>query len=902
MAKHTPPPSLKVPDVDPDHFAAAVRPPAAVTSSDNPEAVPGRHYNAAMHAAGWSFTRLYELGWPDLLPAIPPDSIAQAQVLAGELPASMLGKAPGKLVGHGPDRMWVPFKGWREAPFTRAHAAQWDAWHASIAMRTEKVAALDVDIMDPEASAALQLALFDRYKTLAERHRDKIRVGQAPKWAMLFRTSTPARSWVMEFVKGGQHGLIELRGARHKIMIAGKHQNLDCYYRWGAAPRGFADFLPQGTDEAFDVVRGLFADVMIGLGWKLKEQSRQRDEGPAPPQESLKAPDAAEALALIARTPNKVAAGRAEYVRIAAAIRGALQGVDEDVAEEAWSEFAMRWTLGEADEDDVRRTWASLHPPYRVGWDTFLLYAQKHGDTTLTQKAYAGLPEAERARAEAEKRAQAAALFEGWDSGPAKATPPSLQGVVVPGYLSEGVRPQEASERAQWSAQALAARWAAQAPECAFVSEAKAWRVFNGKVWARDPEGVLVQGKISRWLVSEAGRARHAGEDPKEAKRLAHELLGPKMPGHVSALARPTLLLPMQAFDDPTTCSMVFNTPEGLLDLTDGKLYAHQPVPRLTRMSGCRVASDDARPVRWLTFLEEITQGDDELVAWLQRAVGYTLTGSLRDAVFFFLYGSGGNGKSVFLNVLRRIMGDYATVADQSVFIRSRSNDHSTTKASLAGARMVLVPEVATDAHWNDGMLKQFTSGDPVKARFLYQDEFTYLPEGTLWFSGNERPTLQRVDPSIERRFRFITFDFMPEKPDRTLESRLWREEGPAILRWAVQGCMQWQRDGLGECSAVARSTSEYLAAVDPLHAFIRDVCVVEDNARETVSDLMTAFERYKKGKLEFAGSPELSTVHFARRVRSLLGDKSREARVGGDDRRRILTGLRLKVKLAEAG
>jgi putative DNA primase/helicase len=214
-----------------------------------------------------------------------------------------------------------------------------------------------------------------------------------------------------------------------------------------------------------------------------------------------------------------------------------------------------------------------------------------------------------------------------------------------------------------------------------------------------------------------------------------------------------------------------------------------------------------------MKFLSDVTAGDRELQAFLQRMAGYCLTGTTTEQVLFFLWGTGANGTGTFLNTLRGIWGDYAAVAPMDTFVVTRSESHPTDVAGLRGARLVIAQENQSGHQWDEAKIKALTGGDPMSARFMRQDFFTYTPQFKLAISGNHKPSLHSVDEAIRRRMRLPPFNVkIPERDrDPDLPEKL-RAEWQGILRWALDGCLEWQRTGLAPPAVVLEATNDYLA------------------------------------------------------------------------------------------
>jgi putative DNA primase/helicase len=237
------------------------------------------------------------------------------------------------------------------------------------------------------------------------------------------------------------------------------------------------------------------------------------------------------------------------------------------------------------------------------------------------------------------------------------------------------------------------------------------------------------------------------------------------------------------------------------------------------------VARSMATPI-WDAFLKRVTAGDFELRDYLQRVAGYCLTGVTTEHVLFFLYGTGRNGKGVFINTLKGIWGGYATTAPIDTFLESHNDRHPTELAGLHNARLVVAQEVEEGRHWAEAKIKSLTGGDPISARFMRQDFFEFTPKFKLMIAGNHKPSLRGVDEAIRARIHLIPFTvFIPEKErDQALPEKL-KAEWPGILQWAIDGCAKWQKDGLTPPAAVRDATDEYLHAEDALSQWLEDCC-----------------------------------------------------------------------------
>jgi putative DNA primase/helicase len=297
----------------------------------------------------------------------------------------------------------------------------------------------------------------------------------------------------------------------------------------------------------------------------------------------------------------------------------------------------------------------------------------------------------------------------------------------------------------------------------------------------------------------------------------------------------------------------LFATPSGTVDLRTGILRPASADDRINKVAAIGpLATADCD--LWYRFLDETTDRDDELIAFMQRWFGYCLTGDIREHALVFCYGPGGNGKSVMLNTVRRILGDYAKVAMMETFTATKFEQHSTDVASLAGARLVTATETEEGKFWAENKIKQMTGGDPVTARFMRCDPFTYLPTYKLTIIGNHEPNLRNVDDAMRRRLNNVLFNRKPAHIDKSLEEKL-KNEWPGILRWMINGCLAWQEQGLAPPESVKAATRSYFENQDLFSQWLEEKCDVAPGKDATSTDLFASWSAYAKAAGETAGS-----------------------------------------------
>jgi P4 family phage/plasmid primase-like protien len=351
----------------------------------------------------------------------------------------------------------------------------------------------------------------------------------------------------------------------------------------------------------------------------------------------------------------------------------------------------------------------------------------------------------------------------------------------------------------------------------------------------------------------------------------------------------------------------LFNVKDGTLNLRRGVLEAHNPSHLLTQSSP--VAYDEqAKCPSWERFLWDIMGGDarqkqaleqeqqalqdgkegsqdghrtSELVSYLQRLVGYCMTGSTKEQAFVVLHGSGANGKSTFLNILKLILGSYQAAAQFATFTATATETIRNDLAALRSVRLVSAAEPDEGVRLAEGIVKQLTGGDPITARHLYKDYFTYIPQFKILLSCNHLPVIKGTDHGIWRRVQLVPFlcrwrvkpDDPPELPDAdpNLYDKL-QAELPGILAWAVRGCLEWQEVGLLPPASVLAATNSYREDQDTFGAFLRDHTIVGAGCSVLSSVLYEAYQQWadKSG----IKSP-MSAVGFGRRIGAIPGVSS---------------------------
>jgi putative DNA primase/helicase len=295
------------------------------------------------------------------------------------------------------------------------------------------------------------------------------------------------------------------------------------------------------------------------------------------------------------------------------------------------------------------------------------------------------------------------------------------------------------------------------------------------------------------------------------------------------------------------------NTPGGIVNLADGTIAPSDPAALHTRSTS--VAPDPNLPTpRWNAFLADTFGGDHDMVGFVQRLSGYSASADTGTHVFPFLHGPGGNGKSVLMDVLRSLLGDYAAPAPAGFLMVGRQ-EHSEELARLQGLRMVVASEINPDARFDEAKLKELTGGDTLTARFMHQSFFTFEPTHHLWLMGNHQPRVKAGGDSFWRRLRLLPFQYkVPEaKKIDGLADLLVAEEGPGILAWIIRGAVDHFAKGLREPESVKAATAAYAAEEDHIGRFLEDCCTLGPAAqvRTETGRVRAAYEAWCRNEGE---------------------------------------------------
>ena len=317
---------------------------------------------------------------------------------------------------------------------------------------------------------------------------------------------------------------------------------------------------------------------------------------------------------------------------------------------------------------------------------------------------------------------------------------------------------------------------------------------------------------------------------------------------HILKLARSRLLLAPEGFDaDP----WLLNCQNGTVDLRTGLLHPHQAEDMLTMMAGTTFDAAASAPL-WVAFLHQILGGSLELVNFIQKAVGYSLTGLTTEQVFFVLYGAGANGKSTFTGILTEVLGDYGKALPRGLLTVQKFEAHPTILADLFRVRMAVSSEVKAGTEWDEERIKAITGGDKITARRMREDFWEFVPSHKIWLATNHQPVSKDNSEGFWRRLRMVPFTVTIPEPERDpkLMDKLTAEL-PGILAWAVRGCLTWQREGLESPEEVQAATRDYRDRQDPFGLFLKGACLLNGAYRIKATELHEAYTIWARANQE---------------------------------------------------
>ncbi len=393
----------------------------------------------------------------------------------------------------------------------------------------------------------------------------------------------------------------------------------------------------------------------------------------------------------------------------------------------------------------------------------------------------------------------------------------------------------------------------------------KSWLVWDGKRWSRDEHGAV--NRLAVKTVKRLYREAATEPDDKERQRLAGWAIAYEKRDRLESLlslARndgKVIVRPDELDVNPflLTCST------GTIDLRTGKQQPHNPSDLITRLASVDFDAAEKAPC-FEKFLSQIFAGDGELMRFVRRAAGYSLTADITEQCLIICHGSGANGKSTLMSILQEMLGDYAMTTPAETLLAKRDGGGIPNDlARLVGVRLVAASETEDGRRFAESRVKALSGGDKIAARFMRAEWFEFEPKFKLWLATNHKPEIRGADLAIWRRIRLVPFavTIPPKEQDPHLLDTL-RAELPGIFSWAVRGCLEWQRRRLDPPAAVTSATTEYRSESDQLGRWIDERCVTGEGFEGKSSAL---YGDYKAWCIE-AGENSITSQLFSQRLR----------------------------------
>jgi putative DNA primase/helicase len=388
------------------------------------------------------------------------------------------------------------------------------------------------------------------------------------------------------------------------------------------------------------------------------------------------------------------------------------------------------------------------------------------------------------------------------------------------------------------------------------VPEQKAWYAWDGRCWKRDIAGQVYEYAKKVAVLIEVENAARAKPEDQSARakdeswkqvRYVESATGIRAMVQL-AMSIDAVVLPADQFD---RYAWILNLQNGMLDLKTGQLLQPDPYYFQTKLAPVKFDPEAQCPL-WMTFLNRILAGNAGLMQFLQRLVGLSLTADASEQLVFFLYGMGANGKSTFVSVVSALLGDYAVTTPPETFLAKYRGSNTNDIARMKGARCVTTVEMDGKGMLTESLIKRLTGGDRNVARFLYQEFIEFDSTFKLLFVTNHKPKIVGTEHATWRRIRLIPFTVEIPEPERDKDfTEKLKAELPGILNWALKGCLDWQREGLGVPVEVEEATREYREEMDVVAQFLAEICVLGPELKVTAKELYGAYVDWCKGYSE---------------------------------------------------
>ena len=395
-----------------------------------------------------------------------------------------------------------------------------------------------------------------------------------------------------------------------------------------------------------------------------------------------------------------------------------------------------------------------------------------------------------------------------------------------------------------------------------YVVEKKQWMIWNGNYWEADQRSIIT--KLAYQFVTEAKEAlfdcgKYSGLSNLSQFESLNKL------DNIARFASTDCSVSATEFD---TDLLLLASRSSWIDLGSGISMAPNPEKLVSKALAVEHDQQASCPT-FLQFLNDVFENDQDLIGFVRRAIGYSLTGSMAEQCLFIMIGDGANGKSTFINVINKLLGLYGTTAASQTLIANGGNSIGDDLVDLIGARLITVSETEEGQSLAEAKIKQMTGGDRLKGRPLYGSHIQFNIIGKLWLATNSLPQINNTDHGIWRRIKAIPFNrtFSVEEQDKNLSDKLLKEL-PGILNWAIEGCLDWQKNGLQTPDIVEAQVAEYRISMDSISQFIQDECEVDKGYSYAASKFYQAYRDWCSG----AGRKPQSTTAFKRSLEKITG------------------------------
>jgi putative DNA primase/helicase len=396
----------------------------------------------------------------------------------------------------------------------------------------------------------------------------------------------------------------------------------------------------------------------------------------------------------------------------------------------------------------------------------------------------------------------------------------------------------------------------------------KKWLVWDGKTWSIDNDGMII--RLAKDTVKNIYAETVYSSDSEGREKIAKWGIKSEDEKRINAmcsLAKSEEGIPISP-QELDVNPYLLNCQNGTIDLKTGQLKPHDPQNFITKTIQVEYDKTAQYP-QWLEFLETIFNFNYDLIGFIQRAVGYSLTGDVSEQCLFLLHGHVANGKSTFIDVLSKLLGDYSQGADFETFLIHKNETIRNDLARMTGRRFISAIESEGERRLAEVLVKQLTGGDTITARFLFGEYFDFRPEFKIWLAANHKPNIRGTDYAIWRRIKLIPFNITIPEDKRIPKSKLmemFSKELPGILSWAVQGCLEWQRIGLKTPEEVKMATNSYREEMDNIGIFLEECCILTPEVRSKASDLYGIYKKWCKNGGEYALSQRSFGLRLAER------------------------------------